>query len=67
MIAALFTILAWKGGLGFSILVGTSGVFYLSISKRRLDNQHSLIQKNVDTVVLKDNEDINEEEEELEL
>lgn len=67
MISMLVAILAWKGGLGFSILLGTSGVFYLSVSKKRLDNQHSISKEDVDTVVSKDDEGLKSEDETEEL
>ena len=50
MIATILYLLSCGGGLGFSLLVGLSGVFYLGISKARLEHHEDLSIRSLDVI-----------------
>ena len=50
MIATILYLLSLGGGLGFSLLVGLSGVFYLGVSKARLEQHEELSIRSLDVI-----------------
>lgn len=53
----VLSLLSWGGGLGFSLLVGLVGVFYLNLSKSRLE-YHQDSHRKSDVVEVFEDQDI---------
>ena len=67
MITAILSLLACGGGLGFSLLVGLAGVFYLSVSKSRLERHEELSIKSLNVVTREDDKNDQTKSEVIEL
>lgn len=51
MITTILYLLSCGGGLGFSLLVGCVGIFYLGVSKSRLEQHEEISIKSLEVSV----------------